>query len=228
MTVEFRSGIYGKEHLEHKDKQHRDNLFHIRRFIVKTQKAFSGNHFKLENGEDWLSYTPFMLLYDVAKLTDWINQVDYNLKTFLCSYLTEEEKQLFHVVFRQWVLETVEYTIGSEEGIVEEDDKPVIDQIKEQYEEYDGTTVPPYIENLELTHKKGRQLAVHFKLFTVGEKGSINYMRDYPLAEVHDLIHIDHLIDGVDEAICQQLQLMFELETAKYEDGIKKEEVDNV
>ena len=224
MSVKFSSGIYNQEHLAHKDKQHKENLWYIRRFMARTQKIFSGKGFKLENGESWAGYTPFQLLYDVAKLTDWINQVEYNLRTFIHSYLTEEEKQIFNVVYRTWLIEAVEYTLGTEEGIIDEDAEPVQEMLERKYKEYDGTTVPPYIEEQELTHKIGRQLGIQFQFFYAGEKGSITYHRNFPLTEMHDLMHYDKIIDRIDAAMARELQAMFEEEKVKYEDGIKKEE----
>ena len=134
MTTKFKSGTYNEETLKYKDKQHKNNLWYIRRFITKTQKIFSSEDFTLGEGENWIDYTPFQLLYDVAKATDWINQVEYNLKTFIGCYLTEEEKQIFNIVFRQWIIETVEYTIGLEEGTVE-DKESLEDTIKKKYSE---------------------------------------------------------------------------------------------
>ena len=216
MTTKFKSGIYNEETLKYKDKQHKNNLWYIRRFITKTQKIFSSEDFTLGEGENWIDYTPFQLLYDVAKATDWINQVEYNLKTFIGCYLTEEEKQIFNIVYRAWIIEVVEYTISVEEGIAE-DDESVQDTLtrKRKLKEYDGTNLPPYVDQENLNYKEGRQLVVHYKLFTAGHQGSTNYMREYPLSELHDQMNWDYFIDRMTHSIARQLQSMFEEEQVK-------------
>ena len=113
MSKEYMHPDYSKEHLEHKEKLHQDNFRHIRAFINELKTDITN-----------LGIDPCInRLYELAVKSEWIHQSDFNLKWFIKAYLTEQERELFHLAYREWMISAVEHTIMEEEGLLKEDDE---------------------------------------------------------------------------------------------------------
>ena len=96
------------ERMRNKQKYHRENFRVIRRFAKGLREYASPD---------------VDTLYQVAKQTGWVELVDYNLKTFIKSYLTDAEKELFNISYREWMIIEVESQVMVELGIGEEEEE---------------------------------------------------------------------------------------------------------
>ena len=96
------------ERMASKHKQHRNSYSVIRRFAKDLREFVAPD---------------VDILYKVAQHTDWHDLVDYNLKTFINSYLTKYEKELFAIAYRQWMIIEVEQRIMNQAGGYEEEEE---------------------------------------------------------------------------------------------------------
>ena len=92
--------------IERKDRNHRNICYLMRKFA-----------WELRNDESH----DIQRLYNLAKDTDWRDTVDYNLKTFVRCYLTTEERELFDVFYREWMIIEVEKRLEAEREEEEDD-----------------------------------------------------------------------------------------------------------
>ena len=107
-AVDEDDSILVDERMISKQKQHRNSYSVIRRFASNLRNFVAPD---------------VDTLYKVAKHSEWHDLVDYNLKTFINSYLTKYEKELFAIAYRQWMIIEVEQQIMNEAGGYEEEEE---------------------------------------------------------------------------------------------------------